>query len=139
MKNLLFILTIFVVFAGCASLKKQHPLEKNFVDASAQKWYAGISGADGADRGVTFRMKFYRLQYPLNADTLWMNNVALLPEITALGDTTYITSFYFSAGGKDKTLINDTVFTGVLNVYIDNKKHRLGPKPFKVLPVISLM
>ena len=139
MKNAFLAFLLISAFASCSLFKPLHSIEKHLVDATAQRWYSGISSVNGADRGVTFRMKFYQPKNQLLADTLWVNSIALLPEITAVGDTTYVTAFFYSAGEKDKTLINDTAFSGVLNVLIDEKKHLLGPEPFRELPVIPYM
>jgi hypothetical protein len=139
MKNAIFATLFIFAFSACSLFNPLHKIEKTLVDATAQKWYAGVSGVEGADRGITFRMKFYLPKNQLIADTMWTNRVALLPEIIAVGDTTYVTAFHLSPNGGDQNLMNDTLFSGFLNVYIDGKKHLLGPEPFRQLPVIPYM
>lgn len=136
----LYILSSIVFLGGCSLLKPLNNFEKSYVDATAQPWVAGAARADGvATRGVTFRMKFYTLQTDLVADTLWINNTALLTEITEVADTTYVSAFYYTQNETDKTLVNDATYSGKLKVLFNNKNHVLGPKPFRKLPVIPYM
>ena len=130
MKNYLGIILVTAFLLSCATIQLK-PYKQALVEATAQKW---TSGARGGDRGVTFRLKFYKLQ-ELKADTLLVNNTPMGTEITKVGDTLYVTSFvHVPQDAPMPKLIRDTTFSGYLNVFVKNENHLLNIKSFKQIP-----
>ncbi len=132
MKNLFFVPIFFLVFTGCATLFPTRQIEASLAKATAQKW---IMGARDAGRGVTFQLKFYNTKQAFTTDTLWANTVPMTTELTRVGDTTFVTSFYTTLAENQPVLINESVFEGKLNIYVDGKKHKLPIKTFAQLPL----
>lgn len=103
--------------------------KKALKGGTAERW---TTGARGGGRGVTFRLKFYQLQEALVADTLWVNGLPLSTEVTQVGDTTYINSFYYTEQVEGKTLANDTAYLGELQLLHKKRKLRLPVSPFTI-------
>ena len=129
MRTLSFFLFLLSV-TSCSLLSPIHGYKKALAKTTAQRWSAG---AKGGGRGVTFRLNFYKLDKELVADTLWVNNQPLTTEITTVGDTTYVTSFFFTEDVERKTLANDIAYSGFLQVRIRDKKQEISVPYFSVI------
>ena len=123
MKHITYMIFLVALVSSCAMLMPTKPYEKALAKASAQRWSAG---ARGGDRGVTFRVRFYKLEEDLQADTLVVNDTPLTTEITTVGDTTYVTSFFYTNKTEERTLANAAEYTGKLRVIVAEKPHYIS-------------
>lgn len=131
MKNSIYIICLVFLASACNMLKPTRKIEKSLSEATYQKWTMGVK--DGG-RGITFRVKFYNLNQELLSDTLWVNNVAMETELTNVGDTTYVSAFYTTNVEYKPTLVLDTAYTGLLNIYAKDKRYKMKIKGFKRTP-----
>lgn len=111
---------LFVLATSCATFFPLKPYKKALVACTAEPW---TGGANNGSRGATFSMKFYKLKQPLKADTMVVNNVPLNTEINTVGDTTYVSAFFYTDQGEAKTLANAMAYSGYLLI-ADNKTIR---------------
>lgn len=133
MRKLVFLMII--ILSGCATLNPVNSYEKTLARATAEPW---IGGAYGGGRGATFRLNFYKLGEPLNCDTLWVNSIPLETELTTVGDTTYVSAFYFTEHAEEKTLANAADYQGRLRLLIKEEVHYLDIDNFEVLQTVSM-
>ena len=105
-------------------LSSTHEYSKTMVDATAQHWTAGIR--EGG-RGIRFLVKFYQLQEEIPAEKLVVNQIPMDVEVTKVGDTTYVTSFFHTTEENHPKLVNDPQYNGTLNLNIEEV-----PTDFKV-------
>lgn len=133
-KTFLYALTC-TILASCSMLKPTAKLEKAIAGATAQRW---AGGAPGSGRGVTFRMKFYNLAEvmpnSLQADTLEINGQPLPTEVTRVGDTTYISAFFYAQEKTMQQLLFAEEYIGTLQVALNQKRYKLRPEKFTILP-----
>jgi hypothetical protein len=131
MKNIFYILIFILFTSACNSLKPLNSFENSLSEASYQKW---TMGARGGDRGIIFRVKFYELGQELKSDTLWVNSIPMETEVTNVGDTTYVSAFYTTNVTYKPTLVLDTAYAGLLNIYLIDKRYRMTIKSFARTP-----
>jgi hypothetical protein len=99
---------------------------KSLYSATAQR---GSAGREGGSRWVTFQVKLLKTPAQATFDTLWVNAMALPVEHTSVGDTTFLTSFYYSAEpAENEPLVADQNYTGKFRVWVKDK-----PKDIKIL------
>ena len=131
MKNIFYILIFILFTSACNSLKPLNSFENSLSEASYQK---RTMGARGGDRGIIFRVKFYELGQELKSDTLWVNSIPMETEVTNVGDTTYVSAFYTTNVTYKPTLVLDTAYAGLLNIYLIDKRYRMTIKSFARTP-----
>ncbi len=133
MKTILYISVLVLLIGGCSLFSSTAKTKNALVEATAQRWN---TGARNGYKGVTFRVKFYALQEALKADTLWVNNIPLSVELTKVGDTAYVSSFFTAPQDEYKAqLITDTAYSGVLQFYVKNQKSALKISHFHIIPI----
>jgi hypothetical protein len=121
---------ILVLGASCSVLNPTVSFENALARATAERW---SSGAEGGGIGATFRLNFYKLEEELNCDTLWVNSIPLQTERTTVGDTTYVSAFYFTEKVEEKTLANAADYSGKLRLLVKDKTHYINIERFEIV------
>ncbi len=121
---------IIILTASCSMLNPASSYQNALARATVERW---SSGAQGGGIGATFRLNFYKLEEKLNCDTLWVNGIPLDTELTAVGDTTYVSAFYFTDQVEEKTLANAADYSGRLRVLVNEKVHYLSIEQFEIV------